>query len=125
MDDPLCCASSASVSRQAAAEERQRQRVSIQLGVFLRLPCICVHQIAALHLAFTVMTGAVVAEEGWTLFPLVENKERKEKKDVCKVPTRSRNVWESRGIWDFQYFPGPEKAAVWNKYINSNKKIPH
>uniref|UniRef100_A0A3B3W306 Transmembrane protein 26a n=1 Tax=Poecilia latipinna TaxID=48699 RepID=A0A3B3W306_9TELE len=30
MDDPLCCASPASVSRQAAAGERQWQRVSIQ-----------------------------------------------------------------------------------------------
>lgn len=81
MDDPLCGESPASVSSQAATEEWQWQRVAIQSGVFLRLPCICVHQIAALNLAFPVMTGAQTTEGA--AFSCLKQRDGREQGYLC------------------------------------------
>lgn len=57
MDDPLTACLLHCVG-QTGSEEQQQQRVAIQSEAFLALPCICVHQIAALHLACKMMIGA-------------------------------------------------------------------
>lgn len=64
MDDPLTLCLLHLVG-QTGNEERQWQQVAIQSEAFLALPCICVHQIAVLHLncKMTIAAEALREEE--------------------------------------------------------------
>lgn len=66
MDDPLILCLLHCVG-QAGYKEQQRQQVAIQSEAFLELSCICVYQIAALHLACKMTIAAEALNEGGTL----------------------------------------------------------
>lgn len=84
MDDPLTLCLLHCVG-QAGNEEQQRQRVAIQSEAFLALPCICVHQIAALHLVSKMMIAAEALNEGGLfVFNKLSMKERQKHKEPEK-----------------------------------------